>query len=226
MDLVGFRQQNSKLFLFPFLCTYRETKPQDYNHISRRKRKLKLETETVQMSKKGDIKDHVYTSDKIRAWVANCQCTASETCDDNVASFSPFHQLENPAKIYTKQEIRTFWLVWSANLRFHKSWKEQKTWRQTEQESLLFLAVILIFGILSTKSPVNPFAPPVSKILESSSKVASTAPIWDQWEQRWLGSRKQREREERSQCITMYVPDFARRLTLLDRFAPARVYHL
>lgn len=62
------------------------------------------------------------------------------------------------------------------------SWK---SWRQTEHESLLpeasklFPPVILILGILSTTSTVNPFEPPVSKMLERSSKVAASAgPIW------------------------------------------------
>lgn len=62
--------------------------------------------------------------------------------------------------------------------------KIASTWRHTEQEafspeaSTLFLLVILIFGIFSTAAPGKPLDPPTSKILVTSSKLGSTAPIW------------------------------------------------
>ena len=60
---------------------------------------------------------------------------------------------------------------------------EQRTRRQTEQEvrspeaSILFVLVIIIFGILFTKSPGKPFTSPVSNRFVASSKFVSTAPI-------------------------------------------------
>lgn len=134
------------------------------------------------------ITDPFCITGKMRAGRATYRCTGDGTCDCSEASSA----LSLPAGSPECTERKVFWLSFTTDTRdwwpqsddFHERRVKGtiRTWRHTEQETLspeasISLLVMVIFGIFSTKSPGKPLAQPVSKMLWTSSKLGSTAPI-------------------------------------------------